>query len=152
VQIAIVLWYDFDQKGVILWYDFAFFGEKAPRVSESYVSKNGVKADLLPPAGSSKYYFSFYIYAFFVVVQKIIRYIIKQEQKMTEIEHDQNLMLVYAVEGYSQRHNIPEKDTISLFRKHGINQLLRKNYKALHTQDLDESISFAEDVLAWKQG
>jgi hypothetical protein len=70
---------------------------------------------------------------------------------MTETEHDQNLMLVYAVEGYSQRHNLPEKDAMALFRKHGINQLIRKNYNALHTQDLDESISFAEDVLTWKQ-
>ena len=71
---------------------------------------------------------------------------------MTEIEHDQNLMLVYAVEGYSQRHDLPEEDVISLFRKHGINDLIRKNYNALHTQGPDESISFAEDVLAWKQG
>ncbi|MCL1833219.1 MAG: DUF3791 domain-containing protein [Leptospirales bacterium] len=70
---------------------------------------------------------------------------------MTEIEHDQNLMLVYAVEGYSQRHNLLEKDVIILFRKHKINHLLRKNYNALHTQDLDECISFAEDVLTWKQ-
>ena len=70
---------------------------------------------------------------------------------MTEIEHDQNLMLVCAVEGYSQRHNLPEKDVISLFRKHEINHLIRKNYGALHTQDLDECISFAEDVLSWKQ-
>jgi hypothetical protein len=64
------------------------------------------------------------------------------------VERDQNLMLVYAVEGYSHRHNLPEKDVIALFRKHGINSLIRKNYNALHTQDLDESISFAEDVLA----
>jgi len=73
------------------------------------------------------------------------------KMKMTEIEHDQNLMIVYAVEGYSQRHNLPVKDVITLFRKHGINQLIRKNYNALHIQDLDESISFAEDVLTWKQ-
>jgi hypothetical protein len=70
---------------------------------------------------------------------------------MTETERDQNLMLVYAIEGYSQRHNLQEKDTISLFQKHGINNLIRKNYNALHTQDFDESISFAEDVLSWKQ-
>jgi hypothetical protein len=70
---------------------------------------------------------------------------------MTETERDQNLMIVYAVEGYSQRHNLLEKDVIALFRKHGINELIRKDYNALHTQDLDESISFAEDVLAWKQ-
>jgi len=47
---------------------------------------------------------------------------------MTEIERDQNLMLVYAVEGYSQRHNLPERDTLALFRKHGINQLIRKSH------------------------
>jgi hypothetical protein len=70
---------------------------------------------------------------------------------MTETEHDQNLMLVYAVEGYSQKHHLSEKDVIVLFRKHGITHLIRKNYNALHTQDLDEGISFAEDVLAWKQ-
>jgi len=70
---------------------------------------------------------------------------------MTEAERDQNLMLVYAVEGYAQRHNLCEKDVISLFKKHGINDLIRKNYNALHTQDLDESISFVEDILSWKQ-
>ncbi|MDR1836117.1 MAG: DUF3791 domain-containing protein [Treponema sp.] len=69
---------------------------------------------------------------------------------MTETEREQNLMIVYAVEGYSQRHNLPEKDVLALFRKNGINRLIRKNYNALHTQGLDESISFAEDVLAWK--
>ena len=73
------------------------------------------------------------------------------KQNVSSTEHDQNLMLVYAVEGYSQRHNMPEKDVILLFRKYGINHLIRKNYNALHTQDFDESISFAEDVLSWKQ-
>jgi len=70
---------------------------------------------------------------------------------MTEVKHAQNLMIVYAVEGYSYRHNLSEKDVLTLFRKHGINHLIRKNYNALHTQDLDESIFFAEDILAWKQ-
>jgi len=60
-------------------------------------------------------------------------------------------LIVCAVEGYSHRHNLPEKDIVILFRKHGINHLIRKNYDALHTQDLDESIFFAEDVLACKQ-
>ena len=69
----------------------------------------------------------------------------------TDNERDQNLMIVYAVEGYSQRHNLSEKDVIALFQKYGINRLIRDNYNVLHTQDLDESISFAEDVLSWKQ-
>jgi hypothetical protein len=71
--------------------------------------------------------------------------------KMAEIERDQNLMLVYAVEGYSLRHNLPEKDVIILFRKYGIGNLIRKNYNVLHTQDLDDCIAFAEDVLSWKE-
>jgi hypothetical protein len=67
---------------------------------------------------------------------------------MTEIERDQNLMLVYAVEGYSQRHDMLEKDVFSLFKKYGIHTLIRQNYNTLHTQDIDESISFAEDMLS----
>jgi hypothetical protein len=73
------------------------------------------------------------------------------ETGMSEKERDQNLMVVYAVEGYSWRHKLPEKDVIALFQKYGINDLIRTNYNALHTQDLDESIAFAEDILAWKQ-
>ena len=69
---------------------------------------------------------------------------------MTETERDQNLMLVYAVEGYSWRHNLAEKDVLLLFKKHGINELIRKNYDALHTQGFEEGISFAEDVLSRK--
>ena len=68
-----------------------------------------------------------------------------------DTERDQNLMFVYAVEGYSQRFNMQEKDVITLFRKNEIKKLLQKNYNTLHTQDLDESINFAEDVLSWKQ-
>jgi len=69
---------------------------------------------------------------------------------MTKTERDQNLMLVYAVEGYAHRYELPEKDVLALFRSHGIGRLIRENYNALHTQDLDECISFAEDVLSWK--
>ena len=70
---------------------------------------------------------------------------------MTETERDQNLMIVYAVEGYSQNHDIPEKEVFSLFKKHGINELIREHYDALHTQGFEEGISFAEDVLSWKK-
>jgi hypothetical protein len=70
---------------------------------------------------------------------------------MTDRERDENLMIVYAVEGYSQRHKLPETEVMSIFQERGILNLIRKNYNALHTQDLDESISFAEDILSWKQ-
>ena len=70
---------------------------------------------------------------------------------MTETERDKNHMLVYAVEGYSHNHSMPEKDVFLLFKKHGINDLIKKNYDALHTQGFEEGISFAEDVLSWKK-
>ena len=70
---------------------------------------------------------------------------------MTETERDQNLMIVYAVEGYSQNHNMPEKDVLLLFQRHEINQLIRKHYNTLHTLGFEEGISFAEDVLSWKK-
>jgi len=38
------------------------------------------------------------------------------KEKPKAVEHDKNLMLVYAVEGYSQRHNLPEKDVLALFK------------------------------------
>ncbi len=66
---------------------------------------------------------------------------------MTDVERDQNLMIGYAVEGCSMRHHLSEADTLSLFQKHRLTDLIRKKYNALHTQDLDESILFAEDVL-----
>ena len=69
---------------------------------------------------------------------------------MTETERDQNLMIVYAVEGYSQNHNMPEKDVLLLFQKYEINQSIREHYKVLHTLGFEEGISFAEDVLSWK--
>jgi hypothetical protein len=67
---------------------------------------------------------------------------------LTETEREQNLMIVYAVEGYAQRHGLQEKDVLALFQENGINRLIRKNFNALHIQGLDEGISFAENILA----
>jgi hypothetical protein len=61
---------------------------------------------------------------------------------------DENLMLVVAVEQYSFKHNIAPQDALLLFMQNNIHNLIRKNYEALHTQSLDESFYFAEDVLA----
>ena len=63
-------------------------------------------------------------------------------------ERDENLMIVTAVEGYSFKQNMNEKDVFELFSRHDIFNLLRSQYDTLHTQSLDESISFAEDVLS----
>jgi hypothetical protein len=60
---------------------------------------------------------------------------------------DENLMLVAAVERYAQQHSIPTANSFDIFRQYGINELIRKHYNALHTQPLDESFYFAEDVI-----
>ncbi|MDR2907311.1 MAG: DUF3791 domain-containing protein [Bacteroidales bacterium] len=60
---------------------------------------------------------------------------------------DENLMLVAAVEQYAQHHRISTAKSFDIFRQYGINKLIRKHYNALHTQALDESFYFAEDVI-----
>jgi hypothetical protein len=62
-------------------------------------------------------------------------------------EWDKNLLVVAAVEGYAHRHTIPAQETLELFRKYRITDLIRSNYETLHTQELEESLEFAEDVL-----
>ena len=59
-------------------------------------------------------------------------------------------MLVVAVEEYAHKHNLAPQDALLLFMQNNINNLIRKNYGALHTQNLDESFHFAEDILARK--
>ncbi len=62
-------------------------------------------------------------------------------------ERDENLMLVAAVEQYAQKHRIPTAVSFAIFREYGINTLIRKHYNALHTQPLEESFYFAEDII-----
>jgi hypothetical protein len=63
---------------------------------------------------------------------------------------DENLMLVAAVEQYAQKYDISTDASFALFRKHGVNSLIRKHYNALHTQPLGESFHFAEDIIKRK--
>jgi hypothetical protein len=69
-----------------------------------------------------------------------------QNQRM----RDENLMIVVAVEEYSQKYKLTPQDVLSLFMQNDIHNLIRKNYEALHTQSLEESFYFAEDVLVRK--
>jgi len=62
-----------------------------------------------------------------------------------------NLMVVEAIEGYAYNHELNTKEVFELFTKKGILPLLRSQYQALHTQSLEESIHFVEDVLRRKQ-
>ncbi|MDR0284835.1 MAG: DUF3791 domain-containing protein [Propionibacteriaceae bacterium] len=66
---------------------------------------------------------------------------------MAERARDENLLVVAAVEGYSRRRRVPARDTILTFASVGLLRLIRDSYPVLHTQSLDESVDFAEDVL-----
>lgn len=66
-------------------------------------------------------------------------------------QRDENLMLVAAVERYAQKHKLPTAASFAIFLRYGINTLIRKHYNALHTQPLDESFYFAEDVIERRQ-
>jgi hypothetical protein len=70
---------------------------------------------------------------------------------MAPQQHDQNLMLVTAVEGYAQRYSLSEREVFALFDKYGVAALIRAAYEVLYTQNLEESINFADDILRWKQ-
>jgi len=63
---------------------------------------------------------------------------------------EENLLVVVAVEEYSRRHGISANDTLKLFMKFGITDLIRQCYDTLHTQDIYESVGFAEDILKRK--
>lgn len=62
-------------------------------------------------------------------------------------EINQNLLIIEAIEGYAYRHNLTVKETYWLFRQYDLFRLVRENYEALHSQDLEESIYFCEDIL-----
>ncbi|MDR0546084.1 MAG: DUF3791 domain-containing protein [Dysgonamonadaceae bacterium] len=65
-------------------------------------------------------------------------------------KRDENLMLVSAVEQYADKYKMPTATAFALFDKYGINKLIRYHYNALHTQSLDESFYFADDILKRK--
>jgi hypothetical protein len=67
-----------------------------------------------------------------------------------QTEHDKNLMVVAATEGYAGRHGMPASSALALLSKYGVTDAIRQNYNTLHTQSLDECVYFAEDMLKWK--
>lgn len=62
-------------------------------------------------------------------------------------EIDQNLLIVEAIEGYAYRHKMEAREVYWLFRQHDLFHLIRDNYGVLHSQNLEESINFCEDIL-----
>lgn len=71
---------------------------------------------------------------------------------MDQNEIDANLLVVTAVEGYAQNHNMTESEVFNEFSKYKIIPLVREQYEALHTQPLEETVYFVEDVMAQYTG
>ena len=69
---------------------------------------------------------------------------------MTDVQHCENLLVVVAVEEYSRRQGIAAHETLKLFLKFGVTEAIRNCYETLHTQDIYECVSFAEDILKRK--
>jgi len=64
-----------------------------------------------------------------------------------EQTRDENLLVVAATEKYAASRGLSTEKAFDLFCRHGVNRLIRKHYNTLHTQSLDESFHFAEDIL-----
>jgi len=63
---------------------------------------------------------------------------------------EENLLVVVAVEEYARRHKISAHETLEIFLKFGITESIRQCYETLHTQEIYECVSFAEDILKRK--
>jgi len=63
------------------------------------------------------------------------------------VRRDINLMTVYVTESYARRHGISESEAFNLFLRYSINDYFHKYYGVLHTQDFDEDVFFAEDLI-----
>lgn len=66
---------------------------------------------------------------------------------MSGEEQEKDLIVVTAVEEYSQAHQMPVRDVLALFIKHHVPEILRSQYEVLHMLDLSESAQYAEAVL-----
>ena len=66
-------------------------------------------------------------------------------------QRDENLMLVAAVEQHAQKYGIPTIKSLMIFRQYDVTALIRQHYNTLHTQSLEESFYFADDIIKRKQ-
>lgn len=67
---------------------------------------------------------------------------------MDQSEKDKNLLVVTAIEGFAENHRLSEEKVYEKFSRHGIIDLVRAGYDALHTQPLEETVQFVEDVMS----
>lgn len=61
-------------------------------------------------------------------------------------------MIVAAIEGYAARHGVSGSEAFRLFQRHDLFRMIREAWDVLHTQEIDESLWFAEDILAREVG
>jgi uncharacterized protein (DUF433 family) len=66
------------------------------------------------------------------------------------MRNNENLLVVIAVEEYARRQGISTNETLQLFIKYGVTGAIRQCYETLHTQDIYECVSFAEDIIKRK--
>lgn len=67
---------------------------------------------------------------------------------MLQTEIDKNLLEVVAIQGYAENHNLNEAEVYNEFAKYKILPMVREQYDVLHTQPLEETVEFVEDVMA----
>ena len=70
---------------------------------------------------------------------------------MNSIENDKNLLIIEAIEGFAFNHNISSSNSFKIFEKYDLFNLIRSQYDVLHTQSLEESVGFIEDVVRRKE-
>jgi hypothetical protein len=73
---------------------------------------------------------------------------------MTDTEcvaHEKNVATLYTVEGFASRHDMSARAAFDLLMKYQVVDAIKRCYPALHTQDMDENVDFAEDNLHAKQ-
>lgn len=70
---------------------------------------------------------------------------------MNREENDKNLLIIEALEGFAFNHNISSSEALIIFQKYNLIDLIRSQYDVLHTQSLEESIKFVEDVVRRKE-
>lgn len=70
---------------------------------------------------------------------------------MNNTENDKNLLIIEAIEGFAFNHNISSINAFNIFEKYDLFKLIRSQYDVLHTQSLEESIEFIEDVVRRKE-
>ena len=62
-------------------------------------------------------------------------------------EIDANLLVVTAVQGYATNHHLTEQKAYEILSEHNMLSLIRGQYGVLHTQPLEETVAFVEDVM-----